>query len=167
MFYKLYFFDMPSDAPVHDQGNARTEKTISKKSVAKSLTTDFHLFSDFATDFHSITAENAKTENSRKNKTITKNIKSVLSSDRFWHSVVHVRQEHPVNFIKDPGGSGWWFSSNSKWHMDENINNRKEIGAIDPYCQISGIWARPFTWKTHPSKNYGYLFSNFKTRDVS
>ena len=57
---------MPSDAPVHDQGNARTEKTISKKSVAKSLTTDFHLFSDFATDFHSITAENAKTENSRK-----------------------------------------------------------------------------------------------------
>ena len=38
---------------------------------------------------------------------------------------------------------------------------------FNPYCQISGIWARPFTWKTHPSKNYEYLFSFFKTRVVS
>ena len=39
--------------------------------------------------------------------------------------------------------------------------------SLNPYWQISGIWARPFTWKTHPSKNYEYLFSFFKTRVVS
>ena len=39
------------------QRNATTEKMKSKKSVAKSLTTDLHY----------ITAENAKTQNNRKN----------------------------------------------------------------------------------------------------
>ena len=32
---------------------------------------------------------------------------------------------------------------------------------LHPFCQISGKWAGPFTWKTHPSKNNENLFSFF------
>ena len=41
------------------------------------------------------------------------------------------------------------------------------LGSLNPYWQISGKFLRPFYWKTHPSKNYEYLFSFFKTRVVS
>ena len=33
------------------------------------------------------------------------------------------------------------------------------FGELNPYWQISGTFLRPFYWKTHPSKNPGYLFS--------
>ena len=57
-----------------------------------------------------------------------KTTEKIKSSWRTTNRVAHVRQEHPVNFVKDLGGFeilSWWFSSNSKWHMDENINNKK------------------------------------------